>query len=102
MPPLTAAVGSQSYKLFPKTSSRALSRSRAAGAKLRGGLQQLMERYGCIGAIRERALMAGIEIVKDWETKELAFEFEKNLSARMMELGLSATISTRTSLVISG
>ncbi|TVY30839.1 2,2-dialkylglycine decarboxylase [Lachnellula hyalina] len=77
-------------------------RSRAAGAKLRAGLQQLMERYGCIGAIRERALMAGIEIVKDWETKELAFEFEKNLSARMMELGLSATISTRTSLVISG
>lgn len=71
-------------------------RSKIAGAQLHAGLHRLMDRYGCIGDIRGRGLMAGVEIVSDRETKAAAIDFGKKLSARMMELGLSATISART------
>ena len=40
--------------------------------------------------------MAGVEIVKDRETKEADIELGKRVSARAIELGLSATISART------
>ena len=40
--------------------------------------------------------MAGVGIVGDRETKAPAIEFGRKLSARMMDLGLSASISART------
>ncbi|KUJ20682.1 2,2-dialkylglycine decarboxylase [Mollisia scopiformis] len=70
--------------------------AKTIGPQLHAGLHRLMERYGCIGDVRGRGLMAGVEIVSDRETKAAAIEFGKNLSARIMELGLSAIISART------
>jgi 4-aminobutyrate aminotransferase-like enzyme len=92
--PLPAAVGLMVLQTV--LDGNLAERSRVAGAKLRAGLQRSMERYGCIGAIRGRALMIGVEIVSDRETKAAAIDFGKKLSASMMELGLSATISART------
>lgn len=60
--PLPAAVGLTVLQNVLK--NNLAERSRLAGAQLRAGLQRLMERYGCIGAIRGRALMIGFEIVR--------------------------------------
>ncbi|KAF8867367.1 aminotransferase, class III [Acephala macrosclerotiorum] len=92
--PLPAAVGLRVLKTVLEQGL--VQRSKTAGAQLHAGLHRLIDRYGCIGDIRGRGLMAGVEIVSDRETKAAAIDFGKKLSARMMELGLSATISART------
>jgi 4-aminobutyrate aminotransferase-like enzyme len=92
--PLPASVGLKCLNIVIR--DRLVERSRIAGAKLHAGLQKLMEKYGCIGDVRGRGLMAGVEIVSDRKTKSPAIEFGKRLSGRMMELGLSATISAKT------
>lgn len=71
-------------------------KAKQSGLKLHAGLHKLMSRYGCIGDIRGRGLMAGVEIVADRKTKTAAIEFGLRLSARAYDLGLSATTSART------
>ena len=92
--PLPAAVGLKVLDIVMR--DRLPARSKCLGEKLHKGLRALQERYGCIGDVRGRGLMAGVEIVSDRVTKAAAIELGKRLSARMMELGLSASISART------
>jgi 4-aminobutyrate aminotransferase-like enzyme len=92
--PLPASVGLKVLDIVLR--ENLVARSKAMGEKLQAGLRRLMERYECIGDVRGRGLMAGVEIVADRETKTPAIDFGKKLGARMMELGLSASISART------
>lgn len=92
--PLPAAVGLKVLDIVMRDELPA--RSKCLGVKLHKGLSALQERYGCIGDVRGRGLMAGVEIVSDRVTKAAAVQLGKRLSARMMELGLSASISART------
>lgn len=92
--PLPASVGLKVLEIVLRNDL--VARSKSMGEKLQGGLRRLMERYGCIGDVRGRGLMAGVEIVADRETKAPAIGFGKKLNARMMDLGLSASISART------
>lgn len=92
--PLPASVGLKTLQIVLRDDL--VSRSRVMGTKLQAGLHRLMDRYGCIGDVRGRGLMAGVEIVSNRQTKAPAIEVGKNLSARMMALGLSASISART------
>jgi 4-aminobutyrate aminotransferase-like enzyme len=92
--PLPASVGLKVLEIVLR--DNLVARSKAMGEKLQAGLHHLMERYGCIGDVRGRGLMAGVEIVSNRETKAPAIEFGKKLSAKMMSLGLSASISART------
>lgn len=92
--PLPASVGLKVVEIVLR--DNLVARSKAMGEKLQAGLRRLMERYGCIGDVRGRGLMAGVEIVSDRQTKAPAIEFGRKLSARMMDLGLSASISART------
>lgn len=92
--PLPAAVGLKVVKIVLRDELPA--RSKCLGQNLHGGLPALQERYGCIGDVRGRGLMAGVEIVSDRATKAPAIKLEKRLSARMMDLGLVASISART------
>jgi 4-aminobutyrate aminotransferase-like enzyme len=84
--PLPAAVG-----------DNIVENSRARGRQLHAGLKKLKERYGCIGDVRGRGLMAGVEIVSDRETKGSDTDLGRRLGDRMMELGLWAQLSSHKS-----
>jgi 4-aminobutyrate aminotransferase-like enzyme len=90
--PLPAAVGLKVLEIVVR--DNLVARSRAMGIKLQAGLHKLMSRYGSIGDVRGRGLLAAIEIVKDRETKAPATELGNRLAAKMMELGLSANLAT--------
>ncbi|KAG4032786.1 hypothetical protein MFRU_006g02500 [Monilinia fructicola] len=90
--PLPAAVGAKVLDIVVR--DNLVERSRVAGLKLKAQLESLQKKYGCIGDVRGRGLMAGVEIVKDRITKEPAPELGEELTARLSELGLSANLST--------
>lgn len=62
------------------------------GVKLNRGLSLLQQRFECIGDVRGRGLLAGIEFVQDRESKAPAAEFGAAVSRRCFELGLSVNI----------
>jgi 4-aminobutyrate aminotransferase-like enzyme len=90
--PLPAAVGLKVLEIVERDSL--VARSREMGVNLHAGLNRLMSRYGCIGDVRGRGLMAAVEIVADRTTKASAPELGHRLSMKMIELGLSANIVT--------
>lgn len=89
--PLPASVGLKVLQVVEQ--DNLVARSCEAGAKLQAGLRKLQSRYGCIGDVRGRGLMAGVEIVADRESKEPAMALGNALSRKMTELGVSANIS---------
>ena len=94
--PLPAAVGLKVLSIVLRDSSALVIRARHAGEKLHAGLLRLKGRFACIGEVRGRGLMAGIEIVQDRRLSDRAdVELGKQLSALMMSMGLSAMISAR-------
>lgn len=64
------------------------------GTRLHAGLQSLKDKYGCVGDVRGRGLMAGVDIVQDVRHKSPAPVLGYALATRMKELGLSANISS--------
>jgi 4-aminobutyrate aminotransferase-like enzyme len=93
--PLPAAVGDKVLEIVMR--DNLVENSRARGRQLHAGLQKLKERYGCIGDLRGRGLMAGLEIVSDRQTKGPAIALGRRLGERMMELGLWAQLSSHKS-----
>ncbi|EXJ94893.1 2,2-dialkylglycine decarboxylase (pyruvate) [Capronia coronata CBS 617.96] len=94
--PLPAAVGLKTMQLVLRDDSALLHHARNMGAKLHAGLHDIMSRYACIGYIRGRGLMAGVEIVRDRRQGTQAdIEVGKRISAKAMDLGLSAMISAK-------
>ncbi|EIN03848.1 dialkylglycine decarboxylase [Punctularia strigosozonata HHB-11173 SS5] len=90
--PLPAAVGLKVLDIVIR--DNLVERARAKGHILHDGLRHLQSRYACIGDVRGRGLMAGVEIVADPVTKAPAPELANALANRMMELGLSANLAT--------
>ncbi|KIX99518.1 uncharacterized protein Z520_05094 [Fonsecaea multimorphosa CBS 102226] len=93
--PLPAAVGDKVLEIVLR--DNLVANSRAMGLHLHAGLQRLKSRYGCIGDVRGRGLMAGVEIVGDRVTKSPAIELARNISRKMYELGLWANLSSHSS-----
>ena len=67
-------------------------RAREMGAYLKQGLETLQEQFECIGDVRGRGLLLGVEIVGDRETRSPAPELGSMISSRCLELGLSMNI----------
>jgi 2,2-dialkylglycine decarboxylase (pyruvate) len=88
--PLPAAVGLKVLEVVER--ERLTERARVAGARLLDGLRRLQARHDCIGDVRGRGLMLGVEVVKDRRTKEPAFEFGEAVMQECMRLGLSMNI----------
>ncbi|KAJ4358026.1 uncharacterized protein N0V89_002605 [Didymosphaeria variabile] len=90
--PLPAAVGDKVLEIVIRDDL--VFRSRQLGVKLQAGLKILQSRYGCIGDVRGRGLMAGVEIVGDRKTKVGAPEVGNALANKMTEMGLWAQLAT--------
>lgn len=65
-----------------------------AGNRLRAGLERLKTKYECIGDVRGRGLLVGLEVVRDPETKEPDPETAEKLVSAMTEDGLSIHMAT--------
>jgi 4-aminobutyrate aminotransferase-like enzyme len=93
--PLPAAVGAKVLEIVSRDDL--VTQSRHSGLILHEGLQRLMSRYGCIGDIRGRGLMAGVEIVVDRESKAPATDLATRIGDKAYELGVWANLSSHPS-----
>ncbi|KAJ5145911.1 Pyridoxal phosphate-dependent transferase major region subdomain 2 [Penicillium bovifimosum] len=93
--PLPAAVGDKVLEIVMRDGL--VDHSRAMGEILHSRLNALKEKYGCIGDVRGRGLMAGIEIVESRETKTPALALGKAIGNRAYDLGLWANLSSHPS-----
>jgi 2,2-dialkylglycine decarboxylase (pyruvate) len=86
--PLPAAVGLKVLEIVQRDGLAA--RAKEAGAKLAAGLRNLQQRHACIGDVRGRGLLMGLEFVpaggKDAAT------ISDGVTDTALELGLSANI----------
>ena len=93
--PLPAAVGDKVLEIVIRDDL--VAHSKTMGEILKAGLKKLESRYGCIGDIRGRGLMAGIEIVADRATKEPALDLARTIGDKAYELGVWANLSSHPS-----
>jgi 2,2-dialkylglycine decarboxylase (pyruvate) len=89
--PLPAAVGLKVVEVVLR--DRLADRAAAAGARLQEGLLELREKYECVGDVRGRGLLVGMEIVADKTSKAAAPELGAAITRRCFELGLSMNIT---------
>jgi 2,2-dialkylglycine decarboxylase (pyruvate) len=88
--PLPAAVGLAVLDVLAR--EHLIDRAQQAGARLREGLLELQQRHECIGDVRGRGLLQGVEIVADRISRKPAPETGGAISRRCFELGLSMNI----------
>jgi 2,2-dialkylglycine decarboxylase (pyruvate) len=89
--PLPAAVGLAVLDVVLR--ERLADRAARAGERLRSGLDELGDRHECIGDVRGRGLLLGVEIVANRTSKKAAPELGAAISGRCLELGLSMNIA---------
>ena len=88
--PLPAAVGLKVIEIVVRDQLAA--RAAEAGLRLLAGLAELRDRYDCVGDVRGRGLLVGLEVVSDKESKKPAPELGAAIT-RCFELGLSMNIT---------
>ena len=93
--PLPAAVGDKVLEIVVRDGL--VEHSRAMGKVLHDRLNALKQKYGCIGDVRGRGLMAGVEIVEHSGTKAPALALGKAIGDRAYDLGVWANLSSHPS-----
>ena len=88
--PLPAAVGLKVLEVVQRDGL--VARATEAGARLTAGLHALPREFDCIGDVRGRGLLLGMEIVKTRAGKESAPELGAAITRECMRLGLSMNI----------
>jgi 2,2-dialkylglycine decarboxylase (pyruvate) len=88
--PLPAAVGLAVLDVVE--SEKLVDRARQSGERLRQGLLSLQQRFECIGDVRGRGLLIGLEIVSGRKSKEPAGELGSRIGEEAMRRGLSTNI----------
>lgn len=88
--PLVAAVGVTVLDVLQRDGLD--TRASQAGSVLRTGLLELRDRHDCVGDVRGRGLMQGIELVTDRETRQGADRLGAAVTARCFELGLHMNV----------
>jgi 4-aminobutyrate aminotransferase len=58
------------------------------GERMMKGLRELQKSYECMGDVRGKGLMIGVELVKDRETKERAIKWKGEVIAAAFRRGL--------------
>ena len=88
--PLPAYVGLAVIEVIAR--DNLAGRAREMGEHLKSGLKAMQARHECVGDVRGRGLLIGVEIVADRERRTPAPELGGRISQRCMELGLSMNI----------
>ena len=88
--PLPAAVGVTVLDVVERDGL--VGQAVARGERLRQGLLSLQQRFDCIGDVRGRGLLLGLEIVTDRQTKAPGFELGARIMEEAMHRGLSMNI----------
>ena len=89
--PLPAAVGLKVLEIIVR--DHLTERAGELGEHLADGLRAMQARHDCIGDIRGRGLLRGMEIVLDRDKKTPAPELGARITARCLEMGLSMNIA---------
>lgn len=88
--PLPAAIGLTVLDVLERDGL--IARARTAGQRLRNGLEALRQRHECIGDVRGRGLLLGLEIVTDRASKTPNPVTGDRIGAEAMTRGLSMNI----------
>jgi 2,2-dialkylglycine decarboxylase (pyruvate) len=88
--PLPAAVGLTVLDVVEE--DNLMARAVEAGTLLRAGLGALGQRYECVGDVRGRGLMNGLEIVADRQSKAPDLELGGRITREALARGLSMNI----------
>ncbi|MDO9404200.1 MAG: aspartate aminotransferase family protein [Polaromonas sp.] len=88
--PLPAAVGLKVLEIV--TRDGLVERAQVAGQRLERGLNAMKDRFDCIGDVRGRGLLLGLEIVNNRSDKNAAPELGAAITRECMALGLSMNI----------
>ncbi|RVC77414.1 aspartate aminotransferase family protein [Mesorhizobium sp. M2A.F.Ca.ET.046.02.1.1] len=88
--PLPAAVGLAVLDVVEE--EKLVERARNMGAKLAAGLSSLKQRYECVGDVRGRGLLLGVEIVKDRKDPVPDHQLGAAIAAEAFRRGLSMNI----------
>ncbi len=88
--PLPAAIGLTVLEVVERDGLVAQASIR--GEQLRKGLLDLQQRFECVGDVRGRGLLLGLEIVTDRHTKAPGFELGAHIMEEAMRRGLSMNI----------
>ncbi|MBX2864119.1 MAG: aspartate aminotransferase family protein [Leptolyngbyaceae cyanobacterium MAG.088] len=90
--PLPASVGLTVLNILLR--ERLAERVQAAGDRLKTGLKSLQDEFDCIGDVRGRGLLLGMEIVRDRASKAPAPDLGARITHQALELGLSMNITS--------
>jgi 2,2-dialkylglycine decarboxylase (pyruvate) len=88
--PLPAAVGVTVLDVVERDGL--VAQAAARGERLRQGLLSLQQKYDCVGDVRGRGLLLGLEIVVDRQSKAPGFELGARIMEETMRRGLSMNI----------
>ncbi|KAI0486761.1 pyridoxal phosphate-dependent transferase [Xylaria cf. heliscus] len=91
--PLTAAVGNKVLEIVER--DNIAQRARERGEQLREGLEDLRQKFWCIGDVRGRGLFQAIEIIADAETKAPGPDLGQLVSNKALEMGLSCNVVSK-------
>ncbi len=88
--PLPAAVGLTVLRVLERDGLVAQAAER--GGRLRAGLLELQQRHECVGDVRGRGLLQGIELVTDRDSRAPADELGRRVTAECLALGLHMNV----------
>ncbi|MGE0851290.1 MAG: aspartate aminotransferase family protein [Hyphomicrobiaceae bacterium] len=88
--PLPAAVGLKVIEIVIR--DQLTERARSLGAYLRDGLRSLQQRHECIGDVRGRGLLVGLDLVRDRATRAPAPELAQKVARTCLELGMMTSV----------
>ncbi len=84
--PLPAAVGLKVIEVILR--DRLAERRPGSAGRLKDGLQALQQRYDCIGDVRGRGLLLGLDLVKDRRTRTPDPELAQKVARACLDLGM--------------